>query len=85
MLRAIVTTISVIVALVFTAGFADAGEVKGTVKAVDAVERTVLLEDGTKLWLGEGVSVDGLKEGTEVVVSYEARDGKNVATSVETK
>ena len=85
MLRTIVTTVAVIVALVFTAGLAVAGEVQGTVKAVDATERTVLLEDGTKLWLSEGISVDAFKEGTQVVVSYEARDGKNVATSVETK
>lgn len=62
-----------------------AAEVQGKIKSVDTSEKTFLLEDGTKIWLGEGVAADTLKEGADVTVSYEDKDGKNVATSVEVK
>jgi hypothetical protein len=38
-----------------------------------------------KLSVAEGVSLDTLKEGTDVKVAYEERDGKNIATSIEVK
>jgi hypothetical protein len=46
-----------------------------------------VLEDGTKIWLGEGavVAIDALKEGAGVKASYDQKDGKNVATTVEVK
>ena len=43
------------------------------------------LDNGTKVWLSDAVALDGVKEGAEVKVSYEEKDGKPVATSVETK
>jgi hypothetical protein len=60
-----------------------AAELEGKVHIVDMVERTVTLDNGTKVWIGDGVAIEDLKEGAEVRVSYEERDGKNVATSVE--
>jgi len=60
-----------------------AAEVEGKVQMVDTVERTVTLDNGTKVWVGDGVAIEDVKEGAEVRVSYEERDGKNVATSVE--
>jgi hypothetical protein len=65
------------------AAAAWAGEMEGKVQSVDSGERTVVLENGTKIWLGEGVEVDKLKEGARVKVSYQERDGKHVATAVE--
>ena len=62
---------------------AAAGEVTGKIQAVDATERVLTLEDGTKLWLTEGVSIDQLQEGARVKASYEERDGKNVVTSLD--
>jgi Cu/Ag efflux protein CusF len=44
-----------------------------------------VLEDGTKVWVGESVSIDQLKEGSDVKASYEEKDGKNMATSIEMK
>jgi Protein of unknown function (DUF1344) len=79
---------ALIVAVVLTlalAGGAWAAEVQGKIKSVDTSEKSFVLEDGTKIWLGEGVTVDTLKEGAEVTASYEDKDGKNVATSVEVK
>jgi preprotein translocase subunit YajC len=60
-----------------------AGELEGTVHTIDAMERTVTLDNGTKVWIGDAVAIEDLKEGAEVRVSYEERDGRNVATSVE--
>ena len=60
---------------------AGAGEVTGKIQAVDSAERVITLDDGTKLWIAEGVSIDNLREGARVKASYEERDGKNVATS----
>lgn len=60
-----------------------AGEVAGKIQAVDSAERVITLEDGTKLWVAEGISIDSLKEGVKVTASYEERDGKNVVTSID--
>jgi len=43
----------------------------------------IVLEDGTQIWVAEGVSLDTLKEGATVKAAYEERDGKKVATSLE--
>jgi len=79
---------ALIVAVVLTlalSGAAWAAEVQGKIKSVDTTEKSFVLEDGTKIWLGEGVAVDTLKEGAEVSASFTEKDGKNVATSVEVK
>lgn len=44
-----------------------------------------MLDNGVKVWLGDDVSPDALQEGVEVRISYEERDGKNVATRVDVK
>jgi Cu/Ag efflux protein CusF len=69
--------------LVVSAGAAWAGDVEGKVQSMDTNDRILTLEDGTKLWIAEGVSIEGLKEGAKVKASFEERDGKNVATSVQ--
>jgi Cu/Ag efflux protein CusF len=60
-----------------------AGEVAGKIQAVDSAERVITLDDGTKLWVAEGIAIDNLKEGAKVKASYEERDGKNVVTSID--
>jgi len=42
-----------------------------------------VLEDGTRLWIAEGLQMDTLKEGARVKASYEERDGRNVVTRFE--
>jgi Cu/Ag efflux protein CusF len=69
--------------LVVSAGAAWGGDVEGKVQSLDTNDRVLTLEDGTKLWIAEGVSIEGLKEGAKVKASFEERDGKNVATSVQ--
>jgi outer membrane lipoprotein SlyB len=61
----------------------SAAGLEGKVQTVDTAERTVTLDNGTTIWLGDDVAIEDMQEGAEVRVSYEERDGKNVATSVE--
>jgi Cu/Ag efflux protein CusF len=70
-------------AVLLSAGSAWAADVEGKVQSMDTNDRVLTLEDGTKLWIAEGVSIEGLKEGAKVKASFEERDGKNVATSVQ--
>jgi hypothetical protein len=71
----------VALAVMLAAGAAGAAEIEGKIQTIDAGDRVFVLEDGTKLWVAEGLSMDSLKEGAKVKASYEERDGKNVTTS----
>jgi hypothetical protein len=79
----VVMAIAVALMLTLAAVGAWAEEVQGKVQTVDPSERTIVLEDGTKIWVAEGVSMENVKEGAAVKASYEERDGKKVATSLE--
>jgi ferric-dicitrate binding protein FerR (iron transport regulator) len=74
-----------IVALVlaFAATPLWAAEVSGKIQKVDTGDRSIVLEDGTQLWLAESVAADALKEGATVKASYEEKDGKKVVTKIE--
>jgi Cu/Ag efflux protein CusF len=75
---------SLVMALLLALGAsAGAEEIQGKIRQVDATERTFTLEDGTKVWVAEGLSMDQLKEGATVKASYEERDGNKIATAVE--
>jgi Cu/Ag efflux protein CusF len=70
------------------AGIATAAEIEGKVQSVDQSGKEMVLEDGTKIVWDEGTSVttgklEELKEGAKVKASYEEKDGKNVASSLE--
>jgi len=69
--------------LVFAVAGAWADDIQGKIKSVDTGERSFVLEDGTQLWVAEGVAMDSLKEGASVKAAYEERDGKKVATGLE--
>ena len=73
------------IALMASVGVANAAESQGKIKAVDEAAMTLTLEDGTTYQLSEGVMVKDLKAGQEVSVSYETKDGKNMADKVEVK
>jgi len=60
-----------------------AEEVSGKIQKVDTGDRSIVLEDGTQLWLAESVSADVLKEGATVKASYEEKDGKKVVTEIQ--
>jgi hypothetical protein len=63
-------------------GFAYAGEVEGTVAAVDVETNTIMLETGESFVAQEGVDVEGLMPGVEVRITYD--DTTMEATDVQT-
>jgi cold shock CspA family protein len=80
-MRKILTALSGL-ALLLAVGIANAEDAKGIVKEINVTEAWVLLEDGTKFVLAEGITMEELKAGDEVTVSYEMKEGKKVATGV---
>jgi hypothetical protein len=72
-------------AMMLGLGVAGAGaeEVAGKIKSVDTAVRVIILDDGSTIWIAEGVAMDHLQEGKSVKASYEEREGKKVATNVE--
>jgi hypothetical protein len=72
-----------LVGLLFVGAGAWAGDLEGKVQMIVIADRMVVLDDGKQVWIAEGLSMEELKEGTQVKVVYEERDGKLVATSVE--
>jgi hypothetical protein len=66
-------------------GWARADEIEGRIKSVDKTQGVIALENGVKIWVAEGLSMDTLKEGALVRAAYEERDGEKVATSIEVK
>ncbi len=78
-----VLVIAVALLLVLSAAGAWAGEIQGKIQNVTPADRMFVLEDGTQLWVAEGLSVDTLKEGASVKATFEERDGKKVVTNFE--
>jgi Cu/Ag efflux protein CusF len=80
-MKRIVTTLF---ALMFATlvGLANADETKGVIKEIDQTAASFTLEDGSTYKLGEGVTMENLKPGDEVSVSYEMKEGQKVATDV---
>jgi len=64
-------------------GSAWAAEIQGKIKSLDMASRVLGLEDGTQIWVAEGLSMDTLREGASVRATYEERDGRKLATSIE--
>jgi hypothetical protein len=73
------------VALMASVGVANAAESQGKIKSVDEEAMVLTLEDGTMFQLSEDVAVENLMPGQEVSVSYETKDGENVADKVDVK
>ena len=61
---------AVAVAAVALAGAAGAGDIKGTVKAVDTANRLVTLQDGTVYKFGTDMSMPQLTVGQEVTITF---------------
>jgi cold shock CspA family protein len=80
-MRKLLTALSGL-ALLLAVGIANAEDAKGIVKEINTTEAWVMLEDGTQFVLAEGITMEELKAGDEVTVSYEMKEGKKVATAV---
>ena len=78
--------IAVVLSLfVAMAGGAWAQDVQGTVKVIEVKERVMTLDDGTKLFWTETITLaPEIKAGSKVKASYEAQaDGKLVLKKIE--
>jgi len=75
----------VTVLLMFSVVGAWAAEMEGKIQTVDTSDRTLVLDNGMRVTVADGVAIESLREGNEVKVTFEERDGKNVATIVEVK
>lgn len=79
------TVVSLVVALqvVVVIGCAGAEEIQGRITSVDKSQGMIAFENGVKMWVAEGLSMETLKEGSRVKAFYEERDGDKVVTSIE--
>jgi Cu/Ag efflux protein CusF len=82
-MRVLSIVTAAVLTLALAAGPALAGEATGKVQKIDTDQKMLVLEDGKELWLKDGASVDTLKEGDKIKVSYEEQDGKSWATGIE--
>lgn len=73
-------------------GIAVAAEMEGTIQSIDTAGKEILLSDGTTLVCDDSTNImvegkegklDDLKEGAKVKASYEEKDGKNMAATLE--
>jgi len=80
-------TLGLGLALALTLGFsltAAAEEMRGTIRSIDTNNHTIVLEDGTRLWVSEGQQAT-VSPGNYVDAAYESKDGKKVVTILEKK
>src|SRR5262245_50514666 len=63
---------------------AAAGEVKGTVKAIDPANQAIVLDNGTTLTVGEK-QLSGLTAGEQVRAMYQLEGGKAVVTDLDVR
>jgi len=73
-------------------GIAVAAEMEGTIQSIDTARKEIVLSDGTTLVCDDSTNImvegkegklDDLKEGAKVKASYEEKDGKNMAATLE--
>ena len=86
-------TMVVVLAAVFAcAGLASAADMEGKIQSIDTASKEIVLDDGTKLVLDDSTNImvegkagklEDLKEGAKVKASFDEKDGKNVAASLE--
>ena len=84
--------VMVLAAVFAFAGIAAAADMEGKIQSIDTASKEIVLDDGTKLVLddstnimveGKAGNLEDLKEGAKVKASYDEKDGKNVAASLE--
>lgn len=61
---------------------AAAEEVKGTVKAIDRADHSIVLDDGTKLAVSES-QLTNVTPGEQVRAMYQTEGGKNVVSELD--
>ena len=75
--------LAVAMALALPVAGAWAGDREGKVKQIEVNQRVLTLEDGTKLYWTDSVTVKEIKQGAQVKATYEEKDGKFVLTNIQ--
>lgn len=74
---------AVAAALIASTSLAFAAQTaKGTVESFDAKSRILTLDTGSVYHMKKGFKNPGLKAGEQVVVTYDMKNGENMATGV---
>ena len=60
---------------------AAAEETKGTIQSINPADHSIVLDDGTRLWVSEGQFAD-LAPGDQVQAAYETKGNKKVVTQL---
>jgi len=60
---------------------AAAEETRGTIRWTNAADHSIVLDDGTRLWVSEGQFAD-LAPGDQVQAAYETKGDKKVVTQL---
>ena len=69
-------------AMLASASFAYAETASGAIKAMDPATFTVTLDDGTMYVLDAKADMSKLKAGDKVAITFDIKDGKNMATAI---
>jgi Cu/Ag efflux protein CusF len=86
------TAALVLVAIFAIAGIAAAADMEGKIQSIDTASKEIVLDDGTKLVWDDSTNImvegkegklEDLKEGAKIKASYEEKDGKNVAATLD--
>jgi Cu/Ag efflux protein CusF len=75
--------LAVAMVLALPVASAWAGDMEGKVKQIEINQRVLTLEDGTKLYWTDSVTVKEIKQGAQVKATYEEKDGKFVLTNIQ--
>jgi len=60
---------------------AAAEQAKGTIYSMNPADRSIVLDNGTRLWISEGQFAD-LSLGTQVQAAYEMKGDKNIVVEM---
>lgn len=75
---------SVVLSVALSAGFAEADDVQGRVKATETTQKVITLDNGTRLfWTDETPGAEQIQSGDVVRAKYEERGGRLVVTEIE--
>jgi Protein of unknown function (DUF1344) len=77
-----IKAVGLAIALTFTLSMVTAAEeTRGTIRSTNAADHSIVLDDGTRLWVSEGQFAD-LWLGDQVQAVYETEADKNVVTQM---
>jgi len=84
MKRAMLAMILGLVVVVLSAGLVAAADLQGKVKTIEVNQKVLTLDDGTKLYWTDTVTVtEAVKSGAMVKATYEEKDGRFMLKKIE--